>query len=105
MEYTTPKLDFVARSLLFLAIGTSPASAMNPVPSPEHVREEFRVTGSTIGQLSTTTPAALASPYAEGYNPPTRSGSPSELVPYGGRIGLSRVPRGALSPLPPSSVQ
>jgi hypothetical protein len=92
------------RSLVLPSAPSSPGPGA--AAAPPETREEFRVTGASISGRQAIAPTpALASPFAQGYNAPSRSGSPSELVPYGGRIGLSRVPRSALSPLPPSAVQ
>lgn len=87
-----------------------PSAPSSPGPgaaaAPLETREEFRVTGASLSlQQATALTPAPASPFAQGYNAPSFSGKTLEFVPYRNRIGLSRVPRSALSPLPPSGVQ
>lgn len=79
------------------------------LPSPQALapRDDFRVTGASVGgRVSTDSGStSLTSSFGDGYNAPVANRAPVVIVPYGERIGLSRVPRSALSPPRPLAIQ
>jgi len=88
--------------------GAKPLATLPPLVggSPN----EIRITGLTVanrGVVAANT--SLSSPFSDGYNAPQGSRSPKQLIPYDGRIGLSRVssgvPRRGLSGTSPLAVQ